>query len=61
MADMLADDILKCIYLDENCFTLIEISLTYVCKCSIDNNPELIQIMAWCRTGANPLSEPMMA
>ena len=28
---------------------------------SINNTPALVQIMAWCRTGAKPLFEPMMA
>ena len=27
----------------------------------IDNNPALVQKMAWCRTDDKPLSEPMMA
>ena len=27
----------------------------------IDNIPALVQIMAWCRSGDKPLSEPMMA
>ena len=29
-------------------------------KGPIDNNRELVQLMAWRRTGAKPLSEPMM-
>ena len=27
---------------------------------SDDNNPTLVQVMAWCRTGDKPLLEPMM-
>ena len=27
----------------------------------INNIPALVQIMAWCRPGDKPLSEPMMA
>ena len=39
---------------------LIKISLKFVPKGPIDNNPELIQIMAWRQPGDKPLSEPMM-
>ena len=53
-------DIFKCIFLNENCCILIKISLKYVLKGSIDNNPALVQIMAWCRIGNKPLFEPMM-
>ena len=28
--------------------------------CPIDNNTALVWIMAWCRIGAKPLSEPML-
>ena len=31
------------------------------CYGPVDNNPALVQIMAWCRTGDEPLSEQMMA
>ena len=37
------------------------ISLKFVPKGLINNIPALVQIMAWRRPGANPLSEPMMA
>ena len=36
------------------------ISLKYVRKGPIVNNPALVQLMAWRRSGAKPLSEPMM-
>ena len=55
-----ADDIFKCIFFNENCCILIEISLKYVRKVPIDNNPALVQTMAWRRLGDNPFSEPMM-
>ena len=29
-------------------------------KGPINNTPALVQIMAWCRPGGKPLSEPMM-
>ena len=42
------------------CCILIKFSLKYVRKGPIDNNPALVQIMAWRRSGDKPLSEPMM-
>ena len=56
----LADDMFECIFLDENVWILIDISLKFVPKGSINNDPALFQIMAWCRAGDKPLSEPMM-
>ena len=55
-----ADDISTCNFLNENCCILIKFSLKYVRKGPIDNNPALVQIMARCRPGDKPLSEPMM-
>ena len=55
-----ADDMFKCISLNENLWILIEISLKFVPMGSINNNPALFQIMAWRRPGDKPLSEPMM-
>ena len=55
-----ADDIFKCIFLNENVSIAIEISLKFVPKAQINNIPALVQIMAWRRPGAKPLSEPMM-
>ena len=37
-----------------------QISLKFVPKGRIDNNTALVQIMAWCRIGHKPLSEPML-
>ena len=51
----------KCIFLNENVWIPIEISLKFIPKGSINNNPALFQIMAWCSPGDKPLSEPMMA
>ena len=56
-----ADDMFKCIFLNENVRISIKISLKFVPKGSINNNPALFQIMAWRRPGDRPLSEPMMA
>ena len=55
-----ADDIFKCIFFNENWCILIEISLKYARKGPIGNDPALVQIMAWRRTGDKPLSEPMV-
>ena len=55
-----ADDIFKCIFLNENVWISFKISLKFVPKVQINNIPTLVQIMAWCRSGNKPLSEPMM-
>ena len=55
-----ADDTFKCIFLNENVRISIKISLKFVPKGPINNNPALVQIMAWCQSGNKPLSEPMM-
>ena len=54
------DDIFKCIFLNENVYISIKISLKFVPKGPINNIPALVQIMAWCRPGDKPLPEPMM-
>ena len=43
------DDILKCIYLNENVLISSEISLKFVPKGPINNIPALVQIMVWRR------------
>ena len=55
-----ADDILKCIFLNENARISLKISLKCVPKVRINNIPAMVQIMAWRRPGDKPLSEPMM-
>ena len=54
------DDIFKYIFLNENEWISIKISLKFVPKGQINNIPSLVQIMAWRRPGDKPLSEPMM-
>ena len=54
------DDIFKCIFLNENVWTAIEISLKSVPKGPINNIPALVQIMPWRRPGDKPLSEAMV-
>ena len=51
------DDIFKCIFLNENVWLLLKTSLKFV---RINNILALVQLMAWRRAGAKPLSEPMM-
>ena len=48
------------IFLNENIWIPIKISLKFVPKGRINNIPALVQIMAWRRPGDKPLSEPMM-
>ena len=55
-----ADDIFKCIFLNENEWISPRISLKFVPEVRINNIPALVQIMAWRRAGDKPLSEPMM-
>ena len=55
-----ADDIFKWIFLNENVWILINISLKFVPQGPINNIPALVQIMAWRRRGDKPLSGPMM-
>ena len=54
------DDIFKCIFLNENVWIAIRISLTFVSEGPINNIPALVQIMAWRWPGDKPLSGPMM-
>ena len=54
------DDILKWIFLNENLWISIDISLKFVPRGPINNITALVQIMAWRRPGDKPLSEPMM-
>ena len=55
-----ADDIFKCIFLNENVWISIKIALNFIPKIPINNIPALFQIMAWRCQGDKSLSEPMM-
>ena len=57
----LADNIFKCIFLNEKVWFPIKISLEFAPEGLINNIPALVQIMAWRRPGDKPLSAPMMA
>ena len=55
-----ADDTFKCIFLNENVWIHIKISLRFVPKGPINNIPAMVQIMAWRRPGDKPLSKSML-
>ena len=54
------DDIFRCIFLIENVWLSIKISLNCVPKGPIYNIPALVPIMAWRRPGDKQLSQPTM-
>ena len=54
------DDIFKCIFLNENVWISLNISLKFVPKVWINNKPAVVQIMAWQWPGDKPLYEPMI-
>ena len=47
-------------FMNENFYILIKISMKFVPKGPIGNNPALDYIMAWHQKGDKPLSEPML-
>ena len=47
MTAIFPNDILKCIFLNENNWISIRIPLKFVPSVPIDNKPALVQIMAW--------------
>ena len=47
-------------FLNKNVCISLKISMKFVPKVRINSIPALVQIMAWCRPGNKPLSEPMM-
>ena len=55
-----ADEFFKCIFLNENVWIPIEISLKFVPKDAINNIPAFVQITAWRRPGYKPLSKSIM-
>ena len=57
MADTIADDIFKHIFLNEDVRILIQILLKFVPMGSNDNKSASVQVMAWRRTGDKPWTE----
>ena len=55
-----ADDIFRCIFVNEKFHILIKISEKFVHKGPNDNNPAFVQIMTGHRKGDKPLFEPML-
>ena len=55
-----SDNIFKWIFLNENVWISIKISLKFVPNVPINNIPALVQITARRLSGDKPLSEPMM-
>ena len=55
-----ADDIFKCICLNENAAILVKISPKLVPKGPIYNKQAFVRIMAWPWPGDKPLSEPIL-
>ena len=60
MAAILADDIFKCVFVNENVRMSIQIWLKFVPKSPIYNNSALVLVMIWRRTGDKPLPQAMM-
>ena len=56
-----ADDIFKCIFLNEDIWILINVSLKFVPKGQINNIPALVQLMAWHCLDTKPLSVTIVA
>ena len=56
----MAGDIFKRIFLNETSRILIRISLRIIHDGLIYYKSALVQVMAWRRTGAKPLPEPMI-
>ena len=54
------DNIFKCIFLNEDLWISINISLKFVPEGHIHNIPALVQVMAWHWPGGKPLSEPIL-
>ena len=57
---LFAEDIFKCIFLNENVWISIKISLKFVPKGLINSIRALVQITAWHQLGDKPLSEAIM-
>ena len=55
-----ANDIFKWIFVNEDIWISMNISLEFIPKDQINNIPALVQIMAWCRPGGKPLSAAMI-
>ena len=57
----LADDILSRIFVNQNVWISIKMSLKFVLNGPVANMPAYVQIVALCQTGDKPISGPMVA
>ena len=55
-----ADDLFRCIAMNNDLWISIKISLKFVPEVHINTIPALVQKMAWRRPGGKPFSESMM-
>ena len=55
-----AEAICTCILPNVNAWNLVEISLNYISKGPYNNNPTLVRIMTWHRTGEELSFDPMV-
>ena len=55
-----ANDIFRCIFLNEKFRILVRISLKFVSKGPIDNKWALVRVMAWHWIGNKPLPQLML-
>ena len=55
-----AEEIFRYIFVNAKVRILIKISLKFVLKGAIENNPALVQIITWRRLNVKPLSEPIL-
>ena len=55
-----ANDILKCIFVNEKMCISIRISPKLVLTGPIKNKPAVVQVMTWRRSGDKPLPEPIL-
>ena len=60
MTAISADDIFKCIFMNEKVCISSRISIKFVPEGPINYKPASVQVMAWRQTGVKPLPEPML-
>ena len=58
--DKMSQNIFKCIFLNENVWISLKISLKFIPMVRNNTIPALVLKMAWCWPGNKPLSKPVM-
>ena len=56
----ISQTIFSCIFVNEKFWILNKISVKFVPKGPIDNNPALAKVMTWRKMGDRPLYEPIL-